>query len=375
MIQVEHGTGSYPVLIEPGLLAKIGYWIAPYLETDRLILISDDHVWTALGERLSSALMEARIGLVPIIVPAGEASKSWSALIRLADRLLELGIERNDVLVAFGGGVVGDLTGFAASIVKRGCRYIQVPTTLLSQVDSSVGGKTGINVELGKNLIGSFHQPTAVFIDPSTLETLSERQIRAGYAEVVKYGLIDNPDFFAWCERFGQALINGDMDSRVHAISVSVRAKAAIVARDERETTGQRALLNLGHSFAHALEAETGFSGRLLHGEAVALGMALAFQLSARRGLCDQADATRVAAHLRACRLPIALTEIGITASGAGLAEHMRHDKKASHGRPRLILAHGIGRAFVDDKVEFDEIASFLDGELCKKAASHAAVR
>jgi 3-dehydroquinate synthase len=243
--------------------------------------------------------------------------------------------------------------------VKRGCGFIQIPTTLLAQVDSSVGGKTAINVAAGKNLVGAFHQPALVLIDPACLDTLPPRQLRAGYAEVVKYGLLGVAGFFAWCEANGAGLIAGDAAARAHAIKVSVSAKAAIVAADERETDDKRALLNLGHTFAHALEAETGFSDLLLHGEAVALGMALAFRFSAERGICTQAEAERVADHLESVGLTTTLGPI--PATGEALVAHMRHDKKASGGRLPFILVRGIGEAFVDKKVDLADVAAFLD--------------
>jgi 3-dehydroquinate synthase len=272
-----------------------------------------------------------------------------------------MGVERGDHVIALGGGVIGDLVGFAASILKRGCGFVQVPTTLLAQVDSSVGGKTAINTRAGKNLIGAFHQPAMVLIDPATLDTLPLRELRAGYAEVVKYGLIDDANFFAWCEANGERLLAGDAQARVKAISHSVGAKARIVAADERETTGTRALLNLGHTFGHALEAETGFSDRLLHGEGVAAGMALAFAYSARRGLCPAEHAARVAAHLRSVGLPDGLKAAGIAASGAQLVEHMRHDKKMDAGTLPFLLARGIGQTFLDASVDLADVAAFLD--------------
>jgi len=349
-IEVALGARSYPIHIETGLLARAGEMLDAF--PGKRILISDEIVWALQGERLGLAAE-------PILLPPGEGSKSWAALEALIDRLLVLGVERGDQFVAFGGGVIGDLVGFAAAILKRGCGLIQIPTTLLAQVDSSVGGKTGINTRAGKNLVGAFHQPAAVLIDPACLDTLPARQLRAGYAEVVKYGLLGDAGFFAWCEANGTKLIAGDAAAREHAIRVSVAAKAAIVAADERETGGTRALLNLGHTFAHALEAETGFSDVLLHGEAVALGMALAFRFSAERGLCPAGDAERVAAHLASVGLPTRLD--AIPASGETLAAHMRHDKKASGGRLPFILAHGIGAAFVDREVELADVAAFLD--------------
>jgi 3-dehydroquinate synthase len=357
-VEVALGARSYDIHIGKGVLAEARALLGDRIRGGRMAVVSDETVWAAQGERLRAALAGATLDV--IAVPAGERSKSWEGLSRVLDRLLALGIERSDTILAYGGGMVGDLAGFAASLLKRGCSYVQVPTTLLAQVDSSVGGKTAINVPAGKNLVGAFHQPAMVLIDPATLETLPARELRAGYAEVVKYGLIGDPAFFAWCEAHGAALLAGDVGDRLHAIERCVRAKAAIVAADERETSGRRALLNLGHTFGHALEAETGFSDRLLHGEAVALGMALAFRFSARRGLCPAADAARVEAHLAASGLPVRL-DIG---TPAALAEHMRSDKKAAGGRVAFILARGIGEAFVDHSVEPAEVESFLASEL-----------
>jgi 3-dehydroquinate synthase len=375
IVEVEHGSGAYPIVIQDGLLTRIGGWLEPYLALRRVFVVSDEQVWASLGERLASALLQAKIGLVPLIVEAGEQSKSWEALIDLAQSLIQLGLERSDTILAFGGGVVGDLAGFAASIVKRGCSLVQVPTSLLAQVDSSVGGKTGINVEQGKNLIGTFHQPAAVFIDPELLETLPERQLRAGYAEIVKYGLIGDLGFFAWCEGCGPALIAGHPGLRSEAIAASARAKAKIVARDERETSGERALLNFGHSFGHALEAETGFGDTLLHGEAVAVGMCLALRYSAALGHCDLADAQRVEKHLASVGLPTTIAELGIATSGERLAEHMRHDKKAAAGKLSLILSRGIGSAFVDLNSDLQAVAAFLDREIGRDSKRHAALR
>jgi 3-dehydroquinate synthase len=351
-IEVGLGERSYPILIEEGLLDRAGEVLAPFARGGRLLVVADEQVWAAQGHRLERSGLEIAL----VAVPAGEASKSWAELERLVDRLLALEVERSDHLVAFGGGMIGDLTGFAAAILKRGCNYVQVPTSLLAQVDSSVGGKTAINAGAGKNMVGAFHQPAAVLIDPATLETLDPRQLRAGYAEVVKYGLIADPDFFASCEEKGAALLAGDPEARLHAIETSVRAKAAIVGEDERETSGRRALLNLGHTFGHAFEAEAGFSDRLLHGEAVALGMTLAFRFSAERGLCPAQDAERVAAHLASVGLPVR-PAIG---TPERLVAHMAQDKKKSGGRVPFILARGIGEAFVDQSVELAEVEEFL---------------
>jgi 3-dehydroquinate synthase len=253
--------------------------------------------------------------------------------------------------------------GFAAAILKRGCRFVQVPTTLLAQVDSSVGGKTAINSRAGKNLIGAFHQPSHVLIDPTTLDTLPPRELRAGYAEVVKYGLIDDAAFFAWCEANGGKLLAGDPGARIHAITAGVTAKARIVGEDERETTGRRALLNLGHTFGHALEAETGFSDKLLHGEAVAAGMALAFRFSAAQGLCPPGDAARVTTHIADAGLPATLRAAGVDADGKALVAHMLHDKKMEGGQLPFLLARGIGQAFLEKQVDLADVEAFLDGE------------
>jgi 3-dehydroquinate synthase len=316
--------------------------------------VSDENVWAAQGARLSACGIE----IVPVLVPPGEGSKSWRQLEALTERLIALGVERGDSILAFGGGMIGDLAGFAASILKRGCACVQVPTSLLAQVDSSVGGKTAINSAAGKNLIGAFHQPAAVLIDPATLDTLPERELRSGYAEVAKYGLIGDPGFFDWCEGNAAALLAGDETARLHAIETCVRAKAAIVAEDELERTGRRALLNFGHTFGHALEAETGFA--MLHGEAVALGMVLAFRFSAERSLCAQDDAARVAAHLHSAGLPTRLEGM----SARRLVRHMAGDKKASGGRVAFVLTRGIGKAFVDRSVELREVENFLEREM-----------
>jgi 3-dehydroquinate synthase len=349
-VEVALGERSYTVAIGTGLLDQAGELLAPHARSGRIVAVSDENVWAAQGARLSASGLD----VVPVLVPPGESSKSWARLEALTERLLEHGIERGDSILAFGGGMVGDLAGFAASILKRGCAYVQVPTSLLAQVDSSVGGKTAINAAAGKNLVGAFHQPASVLIDPSTLDTLSERELRAGYAEVVKYGLIGDPGFFDWCESNAAALLAGDEGARLHAIETSVRAKAAIVAEDELEVTGRRALLNFGHTFGHALEVETGFA--MLHGEAVALGMVLAFRFSAERGLCAAEEAERVAAHLDPA-WPEGM-------SAQRLVRQMARDKKASAGRVAFVLTRGIGRAFVDRSVELDEVEAFLEREL-----------
>lgn len=361
IVPVSLGDRSYDVRIEPGLLDRAGEALAHYATSRPFLVVTDDHVAAAQWPRLDASLRNAGLQAELVTLPAGEATKSWAHLEALTDRMIDHGIERRDHVIALGGGVIGDLVGFAAAIVKRGCNFIQVPTTLLAQVDSSVGGKTAINSRAGKNLLGAFHQPSLVLIDPDTLDTLADRQVRAGYAEVVKYGLIDDLDFFEWCEAHAPALLAGDADARSRAIAKSVAAKAAIVAEDERETSGRRALLNLGHTFGHALEAETGFSDRLFHGEGVAAGMALAFGYSVRRGECSGQDAQRVIAHLHAAGLPASLKDVGIKASGERLVEHMLHDKKMSSGTLPFLLARGIGQTYLAKDVDLADIAAFLD--------------
>jgi 3-dehydroquinate synthase len=362
-IRVALGERSYDITIEAGALDRAGELLAPYAARDRFIVVTDRNIVPNQLYRLENSLTAAGIASAIEVLPPGEATKSWAMLERLTDALLAYGVERNDTIVALGGGVIGDLVGFAAAILKRGCRFVQVPTSLLAQVDSSVGGKTAINSKAGKNLIGAFYQPAHVLIDPTTLDSLNPRELRAGYAEVIKYGLIDDPVFFAWCEAEGGKLLAGDSQARTHAITTSVTAKARIVGEDERETSGRRALLNLGHTFGHALEAETGFSDRLLHGEAVACGMALAFRFSAALGLCPAEDADRVTAHIAAAGLPATLQAAGVAADGKTLVAHMMHDKKMEGGQLPFLLARGIGRTFLDKRVDLAKVEAFLDGE------------
>jgi len=361
-VRVGLGDRGYDVTIEHGLLGRAGERLAPLARGRPLAIVADEAVAPHL-DALRTALDRAGMASQALSIPGGEGAKSWATLERVCDWLLARGVERGDHVVALGGGVIGDLVGFASAILKRGTRFVQIPTTLLAQVDSSVGGKTGINARAGKNLIGAFHQPALVLIDPDVLETLPPRELAAGYAEVVKYGLIDDPAFFEWCEANGPALLAGDGDARVRAIAHSVAAKARVVAADERETSGVRALLNLGHTFGHALEAEAKYDGSLLHGEAVAAGTALAFRYSARLDLCPSADAERVAAHWRTVGLPDGLAASGVRADGACLTEHMRHDKKASGGRVPFLLARGVGRTYLEPNVDLADVARFLDGE------------
>jgi 3-dehydroquinate synthase len=363
-ICVDIAGAPYDVCIEPGLIDRLGVEVRPFLHKDKVAIVTDAHVAAHWQARVDRALGAAGITGAWLILPPGESTKSWACLAQVVDFLIAEDVERRDRVIALGGGVIGDLTGFAASMVKRGCGFIQVPTTLLAQVDSSVGGKTAINTGAGKNLVGAFHQPVLVLADPMTLDTLPLRETRAGYAEVLKYGLIDDADFFDWCEINGARLIAGDAEARVTAIARSVAAKARIVAADEKELTGVRALLNLGHTFGHALEAETGFSDRLLHGEGVALGMALAARFSVRLGLMHGQDAGRIAAHLQTVGLPAGLGALGLACNGRRLADHMLHDKKMDAGTLPFLLLRGIGQTFLARDVDLNDVAAFLDDEL-----------
>jgi 3-dehydroquinate synthase len=362
IIDVPLGNRAYPIHIAAGLLGNAAPLLGPFARASRLALVTDENVAALHLPALVAGLAGAGLAVDEIVLPPGEATKNWANLAHVTERLLTLGVERGDAVVALGGGVIGDLTGFAAAILRRGCQFVQIPTTLLAQVDSSVGGKTAINTAAGKNLVGAFHQPALVLIDPALLATLPPRELRAGYAEVVKYGLLGDAGFFAWCETNGAALLGGDAALQAEAIAVACRAKAAIVAADERETGDLRALLNLGHTFGHAFEAEAGFSSRLLHGEAVALGMALAFDLSAARGLCPPADATRVRAHLLAAGFTLSPRALGLDVPPAVLLHHMRQDKKMKAGTLPFILARGIGEAFVARDVPLDRVEAFLAG-------------
>lgn len=362
-VTVGLGARAYDIAIGGGAIGAAGQLLAPLLAGRRAVVVSDETVAGHWLSPLTAALEEAGIAADPILLPAGEATKSWARLEELVEALIARGISRDDHIVALGGGVIGDIAGFAAAITKRGCGVIQIPTSLLAQVDSSVGGKTAINSRHGKNLVGAFHQPGFVLIDPEVLATLPDRQMRAGYAELVKYGLIDDAAFFARCEAQRERLLARDAQALTEAIAHAVSAKARIVAADETERSGARMLLNLGHTFGHALEAESGFSDALLHGEAVAAGMALAFRFSAGRGLCSADDARRVGDHLEAAGLPATLEQAGIDADGDRLAAHMVHDKKRSGETVPFILAKGIGHAFVDRSVELAEVAQFLTAQ------------
>ena len=363
VISVDLANAPYDIHVRAGLIAEAGRYLKPYAREDRLLVVTDENVAHVVLPKFEAALRASGIACVTFTLPAGEAGKSWTQLERLTDWLLEHHVERSDHIVALGGGVVGDIAGFAAHIVKRGCAFVQIPTTLLAQVDSSVGGKTAINSVAGKNLVGAFHQPAIVLIDPDLLGTLPTRQLSAGFAEVVKYGLIDDADFFHYCEDNLDSFFAGVADVRAEAIIRSVQSKARIVAADETERTGTRALLNLGHTFGHALEADTGFSDRLFHGEAVAAGMALAFRYSVRLGICAADEAHRVTQLLKQAGLPTTLDEAGVTADGATLVDYMRHDKKMSGGTLPFLLARGIGQTFLSKDVSLIDVAAFLDSE------------
>ncbi len=363
VVRVGLGDRAYEVVIGPGLIADAGRELHAAYPRGRTVIVTDANVAALHADHLAGSLRAAGIDTSLIVLPPGEESKSFEGLDDLSDRLLALELDRGDVITAFGGGVIGDLTGFAAAIYKRGIDFVQIPTTLLAQVDSSVGGKTAIDTPRGKNLIGAFHQPRLVLADLDVLKTLPTRELRCGYAEIIKYGLLGDFAFFERLERDGAAVLALEPDALVHAVHRSVEMKAEIVAEDEKEQ-GRRALLNLGHTFGHALEAETGFGGALLHGEAVGVGMALAFRFSAALGLCSGQDAARAAAAIAAAGLPVKLPDVRAKPFAADrLIAHMRQDKKAEGGRLTFVLARAIGEAFVAKGVEPDKLKRFLLGE------------
>jgi len=366
VIPVDISGRPYEVRVSTGLLAELVGDCRGLLRKREVPIVTDSNVHAAWGETIENALHSSGHEPKWRILPPGEQTKSWDELSKTVDWLLACEVERGDHILALGGGVIGDLTGFAAAIVKRGCHFIQLPTTLLAQVDSSVGGKTAINTPAGKNLVGAFHQPSLVLADLAALDTLPERELLAGYAEVVKYGLIGDADFFAWCDENGKGVIAGDAGKREYAVSQSVAAKARIVAKDERETTGTRALLNLGHTFGHALEAETGYSKDLLHGEAVAIGMVLAARYSARKGLMAKASADHIAQHFSEIGMRSGIAELGLSCDGKELVGHMLHDKKMDAGTLPFVLMKGIGKAYLDRDVSLDDVAAFLDRELAR---------
>lgn len=363
VVDVALGNRAYDIVIGRGVLSQLGARMAALRPGARAAIVTDENVAAVHLAAAQKSLEASNIGVAHVTVPAGESSKRFPEFERVCEALIAARIERNDLVVALGGGVIGDLAGFAASAVRRGLDFIQVPTSLLAQVDSSVGGKTGINSTQGKNLIGAFHQPILVLADTALLDTLPERQFRAGYAEVAKYGLLGDADFFAWLEANWKDVFAGT-SAREHAIAVSCRTKAMIVARDEREN-GERALLNLGHTFGHALEAVAGFSDRLLHGEAVSIGMALAFQYSARKNLLPQAEAERAVAHLSATGLPVKISDFSNEKLSADrLMDLIAQDKKVKRGSLTFILVRGIGKSFIAADVDPGDIREFLSGKL-----------
>lgn len=358
-ITVGLGERAYDIHVGAGGIARAGALLKP-LANGVVPVVTDEHVAALHLEPLLASLKAAGIAARAIVLPPGEGSKSFAGLEKLSGTLLDMGVDRKGLVIALGGGVIGDLTGFAAGVLKRGVAFAQIPTTLLSQVDSSVGGKTAINAKQGKNLIGLFHQPRIVIADTALLATLPRRELLAGYAEVVKYGALGDAEFFNWLEANAAKALAGDSAAIVHAVAHSCQMKADIVARDERET-GDRALLNLGHTFGHALEAATGFSDRLVHGEGVAIGTALAFQLSVKLGLAPGQDADRFIRHLKAIGLPASISDIpGPRASADELVAHMAHDKKVSDGKLTFILLRGLGQAFVTRDVPIEAVKTVL---------------
>lgn len=364
MVHVPLGDRAYDVRIGPGLVGRAGAEMAGYLARPRVWIVTEQTVADLHLASVQDGLQAGGITSKALILPPGEGTKSWPFVIQVVEWLLDQRVERRDMVIALGGGVIGDLVGFAAAILRRGVRFVQMPTSLLAQVDSSVGGKTGINTRHGKNLVGSFHQPSLVLADIDVLGTLTPRDFLAGYGEVAKYGLLGDADFFSWLEDNGPALAAGDATLRLEAVRRSVQMKADIVGRDETEQ-GERALLNLGHTFCHALEAATGYSDRLLHGEGVAIGCALAFELSARLGLCSQEDPSRVRAHLADMKMKRDLSDIkGVLPDADELLALMAQDKKVVDGTLRFILARGIGAAFVTADVPRDQVRSVLHDAL-----------
>ena len=368
-VHVPLGARAYDIAIGPGLLAEAPQLIAPHLARPRLAILTEERVAALHLPALEAAFAAAGIETAALALPPGEAAKGWRGLETATEWLIARKVERDDLVLAFGGGVIGDLAGFAAAILRRGVGFVQAPTTLLAQVDSSVGGKTGINSPLGKNLVGAFHQPRFVLADTALLDTLPRRDFLAGYGEVVKYGLLGDAAFFAWLEENGPALAAGDAAARVHAIRRSCEMKAGIVSRDETEK-GERALLNLGHTFCHALEAATGYSDRLLHGEGVAIGCLLAFETSAALGLCPQEAPGRVAAHLAAMGMKRSLADIpGDLPDAEGLLRLMEQDKKARGGRVAFVLARDIGAAYVERDADPGVVRRVLAGALAARRA------
>ncbi len=366
VVRVDFAGRSYDIKIGEGLLEGVASHIAPFINRKFVAIVTDQNVAAAHLKTLQNTLQDGGIASKAIILPAGEATKSYGHFAEVCDGLLNAGVERKDSVIALGGGVIGDLTGFAAATLRRGVNFIQIPTSLLAQVDSSVGGKTGINSKLGKNLIGAFHQPRLVLIDLAVLKTLPQRQRAAGYAEVVKYGLLGHAEFYNWLDDNVTAIMAGDVAATKHAVKTSCQMKARIVALDETET-GERALLNLGHTFGHALEAATGYSDTLLHGEAVAIGMVQAFGFSEMLGHCEQGLSRKVAQHLRRAGLPTHVSDITAhLPAPAALLKLMYQDKKAEGGKLTFILASAIGKTFIAKGVEEAGVLAFLEQDAAK---------
>ncbi|MEW6257575.1 MAG: 3-dehydroquinate synthase [Pseudomonadota bacterium] len=360
LVRVDLAGRAYDIVIGPGLLSSLGARIAALRPGARVAIVTDENVAARHLATVEGSLSSAGIAHSAIVVAPGEKTKSYAGLQQVTEGLVSARIERRDLVLALGGGVVGDLAGFSAAVLRRGVDFVQAPTTLLAQVDSSVGGKTGINSPQGKNLVGAFHQPVLVVADTAALDTLPAREVRAGYAEVAKYGLLGDAELFSWLEAKGREVISGG-EARGEAVAASCAAKAAIVARDEKET-GDRALLNLGHTFGHALEAGAGFSDRLLHGEAVSIGMCLAFAFSVRLGLCPGQDAGRAQRHLESVGLPTRIADVpGALPDTDGLMRLIAQDKKVSRGALTFVLAHGIGAAFIAKDVDAAQVRAFLD--------------
>jgi 3-dehydroquinate synthase len=372
ILNLDLGQRSYDIHIGPDLLSQSGELIKNVIKGRQVVIITDTIVAPYYLEKLQVSLVHSGLSVKSQIIPSGEMSKSFSILEKILEDLLADGCERETCLIALGGGVVGDITGFAASIALRGIPFIQIPTTLLSQVDSAVGGKTGINSRFGKNLIGSFYQPKLVIADTTVLETLSHRQKCSGYAEIVKYGLINDKDFFAWLELNGQELLMGNEDIKTYAIYHSCLSKAKIVAQDEYEI-GTRALLNLGHTFAHALEAETGYGDRLYHGEAVSIGMTLAFDLSVRLGLCPRNDYLRLVSHLKKMSLPVSFPETCLKGEwqSQSIIDHFMKDKKVKDGKIGFILARSIGSAFQNREVPLEIVRRVIDDAILNRTSEN----
>ena len=359
-LRVELGARSYDILVGSNLLADTAKYIAPFVRKAGVVVISDAVVADKHLPTVLASLDDASIAHREVVVPSGEKSKSFATFADVVEQILAMGIERSTVIIALGGGVVGDLAGYVAASLLRGLDFVQIPTTLLSQVDSSVGGKTGINSKSGKNLVGAFHQPRLVLADTAVLDTLSAREMRSGYAEVAKYGLIDDPDFFAWLEENGQAVIDTDGPERRQAVIKSCAAKARIVSEDEREG-GKRALLNLGHTFGHAFEAETGYGQKLLHGEAVAMGMVIAHDVCGAMGMAPAGEKDRIVAHLKSVGLPVCASEVsGMHWDIDKVISHMSRDKKVRDGEITFVMTRGIGKAFTSKAMDVDKMRAAI---------------